>query len=188
MKPENLTAQESLDIITAMIREAKGNVQRNNFFFLLWGWVVMLANLGMFMLMQMGYRHPYVVWAITIPAWIITIVVGFRQGRRINSPTHFDKISGALWLSFSVVLFTIVAFGFKFNYLINPLILTLCAIPTFVSGVILKFRPLLVGGTLFWLFGIAGFLVAREYQPLVGAVAITCGYLIPGYMLRSVKA
>ena len=32
---ENMTANESLEIITTMIREAKGNVQRNNFFFLL---------------------------------------------------------------------------------------------------------------------------------------------------------
>lgn len=188
MKTENLTAQESLDIITTMIREAKGNVQRNNFYFLLWGWVVMLANLGMFTLIQMGYPHPYVVWAITIPAWILTLIMGFRQGRKSSSPSHFDKISGTLWLSFGVVVFTVVGFGFKLNYQINPLIITLCAIPTFVSGVILKFKPLMVGGVLFWLFGIAGFLVAREYQPLVGAVAITCGYLIPGYMLRNVKS
>ena len=75
MKHESgdLTAKESLDLITAMIHEAKGQVQRNNFFFLLWGWVVVLANLGMYALYQIAYSRPYVVWLITIPAWIFTL-------------------------------------------------------------------------------------------------------------------
>ena len=38
-EPGDLTARESLDLIAAMIRQAKGNVQRNNFYFLLRGCV-----------------------------------------------------------------------------------------------------------------------------------------------------
>ena len=72
-EPGDLTARESLDLIAAMIRQAKGNVQRNNFYFLLWGWVVVLANLGMYTLQIVKYEHPYVVWVITIPAWTFTL-------------------------------------------------------------------------------------------------------------------
>ena len=187
VKQENLTAQESLDIITSMVREAKGKIQRNNFFFLLWGWVVMLANIGMFTLTKLDYAYPYIVWAITLPVWIFSMVAAFRRGRKNHSITHFDRISGTLWLCFGVIVFTLTGFGFKLNYQINPLILTLCAMPTFVSGVILKFRPLMVGGVLFWILGIVSFLVAREFQPLIGAVAISCGYLVPGYMLKNIK-
>lgn len=71
-QPEKLSARESLDIITVMIQEAKGNVQRVNFYFLLWGWVVTIAHLGMYILMQLEYERPYVAWIITIPAWIAT--------------------------------------------------------------------------------------------------------------------
>jgi hypothetical protein len=184
---ENLTAQQSLAIITAMIHEAKGRARKNAFHFLLWGWVIVVANLGMYTLTKLGYPYPYAVWGITIPAWIISMYKGFKQEREKQASTHFDKVTLGLWISFGITVFTIVAFGHKLNYQINPLIITVSAIPTFVSGVLLKFKPIMFGGAAFWVFGIIGFLTPVETQPLIGAVAILCGYLVPGYLLRSKK-
>ena len=89
MKPdsENLTARESLDLIAAMIQEAKGNMQRNNFFFLLWGWVVMGANLGIYILDKLDYTHPYAIWMITIPAWIYTLYRVPLRTKEPNAPS-----------------------------------------------------------------------------------------------------
>jgi hypothetical protein len=186
MKEENpLTAQESLDIITSMIREAKGNMKRNGFYFLLWGWVIIVANLGMYTLQKIGYEHYYVVWAITVPAWIISLVRGYRQGRAERITTHLDTVSMWLWLTFGVTIFTLVAFGSKINYELNPVILTISAIPTFLSGVVIRFKPLVFGGVSFWVFGIICFLTPQETQPLIGAVAILCGYIVPGYLLKT---
>lgn len=189
MSPENqnLSAKQSLDIIASMILEAKGNVQRNNFYFLLWGWVVVLANLGMYGLTLAGYTRPYIVWAITIPAWIYTLYKAFRTNRTAHSTTHFDRISGYLWICFGVTIFIVVAFGFRINFQINPVILIITAMPTLVSGVILRFRPLILGGVAFWIGGIICFLVPMTTQPLVGAVTIVLGYLVPGYILKGRK-
>jgi hypothetical protein len=43
----------------------------------------------------------------------------------------------------------------------------------------------MIGGILFWVFGIISFLVPNEMQSLAGAVAILCGYLVPGYILKN---
>ena len=51
----------------------------------------------------------------------------------------------------------------------------------------IRFKPLIAGGLVFWAFGIVCFLVSREFQPLVGAAAIIGGYLIPGYLLKNSK-
>ncbi len=186
MKTEDqLTAQQSLDIITSMIREAKGNVQRNGFYFLLWGWIVVIANLGMFVLMQMNYPYPYIVWSITVPAWVWSIVRGFRHEKVARTTTHLDKVTGWLWVCFGITVFTLVAFGRHINWSLNPVILTVSAIPAFVSGAIIRFKPLMLGGAAFWVFGIISFLVPANVQPLVGAVAVLCGYLVPGYLLNS---
>lgn len=186
MEPSNeLTANQSLELISSMIREAKGRVQANSFYYLLWGWVILLANLGMFTLDRMDFERPYLVWLITIPAWIISIVWGFRQRKSARTSTHFGRVSTALWISLGVVIFTLVVFGREINYQLGPIILVISAIPTLTSGVILKFRPLVVGGMLFWIAGIVSFLLPREFQPLVGALAIACCYLVPGYMLKN---
>ena len=180
----DLTAHQSLDLITSMIREAKGNVQRNNFYFLFWGWIIVFANLGMFTLTLLNYDRPYIVWLITIPAWIYTLITVFRKEKSAVAFTHFDRISGRLWLSYGVTIFILVAFGAKINFQLNPVILTISAVPTLVSGVILRFRPFVLGGIAFWIAGIVTFVCPFTYQPLVGAIAIVAGYIIPGYLLK----
>ena len=184
---ENLSPQESLSLIQAMIARAKGNVQKVSFYFLLWGWVVVVANLGMFILEQSGYRHPYLVWLITIPAWVLSFIKTYSNRKQRGAVSHFDTITLSLWTCFGIVVITLVLFGFQINYQLNPLILLLTAIPTFVSGIILKFKPLVIGGILFWFFGSVSFLVPVSYQPLIGAIAIVLGYLVPGYLLKRKK-
>jgi hypothetical protein len=185
MKSDNpMTAQESLDLIATMIQEAKGNMRRNGFYFLLWGWVIVVANLGMYVLQKFDVPYPYAMWLITIPAWIISFVRGYREGKAQRIVTHLDTVTMWLWLTFGITIFTLVAFGSKINFQLNPVILTITAVPTFLSGIMIRFRPLVWGGVSFWIFGIISFLVPRETQPLVGAVAILCGYLVPGYLLK----
>jgi hypothetical protein len=181
---ENMSPAESLDLITEMIHQAKGNVQKNSFYFLLWGWVVVLANLGMFTLTLLEYPRPYIVWAITIPAWLVSMYYGFRQGKSESKSTHLDRISAALWICYATSIFTLIGFGYKINFQLNPVIVLFSAVPTFVSGIILRFKPLLVGAVCLWVLGIIGFLVPMYIQPLVGAGAIVIGYLVPGYILK----
>lgn len=180
-----MTAQESLDLITRMIRQTQHNVQRSTYYFLLWGWVIVLSHAGAYALLLMDYRRPYLVWLLTIPAWILTFYRSWRQARTARSVSHFDHITWALWTGFGICLFTLIAFGYKINFQLNAVILLLCALPTSVTGVILRFKPLIWGGVYFWLCGIACFLLPASWQHVVGIIAIVSGYLVPAYMLRN---
>jgi hypothetical protein len=182
---ETFTPIQSLELITRMIEQAKGNAQRNSFHFLLWGWVIIVANIGMFALYQIDYERPYIVWLITIPAWLVTLYKVFTGRTEASYSTHLGTISTSLWLSYGVTIFTLVAFGAKINFQISPLILLITAVPTFVSGIIMKFNWLKFGGLTFWLGGIISFMLPLSSQPLVAAVCILLGYLIPGYRLKS---
>ncbi|HYI77954.1 MAG TPA: hypothetical protein VEW65_10065 [Chryseolinea sp.] len=182
---QTLTAAESLDIIAKMIQEAKGNVKRNSIYLLLWGFVTVAANLGMFIFIQIDYPRPYLIWLITIPAWIATLFIAFKQGKSKQTTSHLDTINASLWFSYGVTILAIVGFGFKINYQINPIVLVMSAVPAFVSGVIIKFRPLMLGGIFYLIFGVVCFLVDGPWQYLVGAIAVTAGFLIPGFMLQN---
>jgi len=59
----------------------------------------------------------------------------------------------------------------------------LAAMPTFISGVIIRFRPLIIGGITFWILALLAHFSAA-FAPLAVPVAMLTGYLIPGYMLR----
>ena len=185
METENpiLSTQESLDIITRMIKQARGNVSRSSIYLILWGSVAAIANIGVAILLWLGHPHPYFVWLITIPAWIATFVINHRHRSNAMTRSHLDTVNMFLWYSYGVLVFTLVGFGYKINYQLNPVILLVSAVPAFVSGIMTKYRPLIVGGILFWVFGIICFLVSGPWQYLVGAVAVSCGHLIPGLML-----
>jgi hypothetical protein len=178
-----LSTQQSLDIITRMIIEARGNVKRSSIYLVMWGSVAAIANIGIAILMWLDYRHPHFVWLITIPAWIATFVISHKQGREATTRSHLDRVNMYLWYSYGVVVFTLVAFGYKINFQINPVILLVSACPALVSGIVTKYRPLVVGGILFWVFGVICFLVTGPWQNVVGATAVICGHLIPGLML-----
>lgn len=182
---KNLTIQESLQIITTMIHEAKGSVKRNSFYLLLWGWVVVIANFGMFTLIQMHYSKPYLVWLIAIPAWLASFYKGFKDSREATTITHLGTIIMWLWISFGIIITTIIFFGSKINYQISPLVLLITAIPTLGCGAVTRFRPLVIGGIIFWVAGIIAFLLPLPFQPLVSAIAFIAGYLLPGYLIRN---
>ena len=180
-----LSSEESLEIITSMIQTAKGNVKGSSFYFLLWGWVVVLADLGHFYLMEFtSYQHPYIVWLIAIPAWIVSWVYGYKTSETGSVRTYSDGLIMWCWAAFTFSIVVIIFSG-KFGTLIPPIILVFTGFATFMSGLILKFKPLILGGSSFWIFAPMAFYVTPSYALLVSAVAIVVGYMIPGYMLRS---
>jgi len=182
---DSMTAQQSLDIITSMIRQTKANVSKNSFYFLLWGWTIALANLGVYLSIKFHVLdNPTIIFIVTIPAAIVSAVYGMRQGRNATASTLLDSINMWLWVCFGITCFTLVYFGSRINWQINPIIITCCAGPTFVTGIMLKFKPLIVGGIAFWFFGVACFLVPSELQFLIASLAVIVGYIIPGHMLR----
>jgi len=185
---ENLTPSQSLDLIQSMIRQAQGNMLNNSFYFILWGWTVVIANIGVYILFQFTeVPYPHLMWLIAIPAWIVTMVHGSRQGKLPGKTTHLDRVNMWLWISYGLCILPFVVFMQKINYNVNPVILLLTSLPTFLGGIMLRFRPLILGGISFYLFAIVCFVVSPLNQYLVGAVAITCGYLIPGYLLRATR-
>jgi Flp pilus assembly protein TadB len=184
-KNDNLSAQESLNLISSMIQQAKGNMRKSSFYFLLWGWTVAIANLGVYILIKFtDVSNPFLMFGITIPSAIISVVYGARQEKQKIAPTILDSINKWLWIGFGITCFIFAFFGQRMSWQINPVIITMCAVPTFISGIMLRFKPLMIGGVIFWLSGVILFLVPAETQFLLAAIAVILGYLIPGYMLK----
>lgn len=187
-KNDNLNAQQSLELITNMIRQTQGNVSGSSFYFLLWGWVITICNFGMYGLLKIT-TPPYaaIVWTLCIPAWIITMIYGAKQDKSRPLTTHLDKISMWLWIGLGISIIPACVFGAKINWMVNPVILMQVGLATFVSGIIIRFRPLVFGGITFWIAATLCYLVSPTDQYLVGGIAVILGYLVPGYMLRKIN-
>ncbi len=187
MAHNELTEKESLELITSMIQQTKNNYkQEGSFYFLLWGWVIMLANFSHYYLaVHTSYPHPYVVWLITLPAAVVTIVFSVRSARKARVVSHLDRLYGRVWMGVAVGIVIVLVFMKDVNYMHNAIIILLSGIGTYLSGSILKFKPLIYGGIVLMVASMVAFNVSVADQYLVGGISIFAGYLIPGYLLRN---
>ncbi|MBY0435852.1 MAG: hypothetical protein K2U26_17290 [Cyclobacteriaceae bacterium] len=186
-KNDSLSAQQSLDVITSMIRQAQGNVSRSSFYFLLWGWVIAICNLGMYFMYKLHFypRYAPYIWLLVLPTYLAMFIYGRKQEKDRIVKTHLDQISKWLWISMAITIAPAWLFGDKLNWMINAVIMMPIGAATFVSGIIIRFKPLLYGGILFWVAGITCYFLPPIDQILAGGIAVVLGYLIPGYMLRN---
>lgn len=185
MEDKEISKEESLELITEMIGQAKRNFAKGgSFYFLLWGWVVLFANLGHYLLAYFGYQHPYIVWMAIIPAGIASMVYGARVDRRVKVKSHLDRMYGYIWLGVFICVLIIIYFMKDLNFNVNAVILSFAGLGTFLSGLMLRFSPLVLGGIALWISSIVAFHFSTSDQYLVGAVGILAGYLIPGYLLK----
>ena len=181
-----MTGQESLRIITEMINKTKVNISQGSFHLLFWGWLLIICSLSAWILEKFaGYSHAYYVWFLVIPGAFVSMIYGYVNGRKARVHTYADMLYMWTWIGFllaSIVLFVVQA---KNMQAITSYILLLAGFPTFMSGFIIKFRPLIVGGLCFWIIALLVNFAGPSLAPLGTPVAVLIGYLIPGYMLKN---
>lgn len=180
--------KEKLDIIYDMIENSKNQIRENGFFYLLWGWLVLIASLSHFFMMKMGIIYSYLAWPVIMTVgMVISIIAGIRMGKKAGHKTHIDNAIIYLWYGFFFAILVILALsaGRKISWEVsNAIIIVMYGLGTFVSGGILKFKPLIIGGISCWIIALGIFVVPGEYMLLLVALSIIIAYLIPGYLLR----
>ena len=180
-----LTPAQSLDVINQMVAQAKRSFQRSNFFFLLWGVLLAVAGIADHYLRANGFQTNGAVWGIASAiGGVVSAVYGYRQGKKQGVSTLMDRVQAAIWGTFAITMVLIIIGTVSQQINPNPYILLLTGLPTFATGALIRFRPLMFGGVVFWAFGILSFFFLHEYSSLVFAAAIVFGYLIPGLLLR----
>lgn len=188
---DNFSPQQSLALIQDMISKTKSNLSENKFYFLLWGWTSFVAIIGQFVLKVIfEYERHYLVWLVTLPAVIITVLYSAKRNKKPPVKTYVGESMSDLWtgvgVSFFILSFIITnSPGGWLNAW--PLFILFYGLGTFVSGRILKFNPLIAGGIFNWVLAIISIFVHFDYQLLLAAGAILTSYIIPGHLLGQYK-
>jgi hypothetical protein len=189
MQDEKLTGNESLQVIHAMINKAKNQFSENGHLYLLWGWVVLICSVAQFILLHyFHYDKHYIVWMVTWAALVYQFIYIYRRERRTKVTTYTDDIIKFVWIAF-VILMGLFYFLYMrvlagdFYKFISPGFLALYGMPTFLSGVILRFRPLVIGGIACWILSGLSTFIGYDYQLLLLGLAVIVAWIIPGYIL-----
>lgn len=185
---QNFSAEQSLKVIQFMIQQAKQDVLKNSFYFLLWGWLVFITAILHFVLMKFtDIDQSYLVWNIMWIGVVASIVKGIKEGRSEKVKTYlgdtmkyFGFCMAIIYCSFAFIFGKYDLWHYSF-----PFYILIYAAACFFMGSMMRFPLLKWTGLLCLPIMIVSVFVAYEWQLLLLALAVLISYIIPGHMLSA---
>lgn len=187
MEKEMFDEKASLNVIQKMISQSQQNFSDNAVFYLVWGWVISICAAIQYLIITFSLDiNGMYFWAAGIAgAATFTVYMSIKLANEKPTKTFIDRIISGFWMGSSGVFIILMLVAINSNWLIiYPLMIAVYGWGILTSGIILKFRPLIIGGILnFFIAGVSVFVVSKEILLLL-ILALICSFIIPGYMLK----
>lgn len=187
MEEKPLSEKESLELITGMISKARNHYHESGTSALLWGFANMICFvLAYFKVEDFGFGIPF------NPFWLLGITalfqIYFSKKEKVSKATvtYMDEAHRYVWIAFGITISILtIAGGFAdIGYIVLPMLLLIFGIPTFISGAIKKFNPLVIGGIICWILSVVCMFYRGSGVYLLVALGACCAWVIPGLILR----
>ena len=195
-KKKKFSPEESLSLISEMINNVKGEYRQNAFYFLFWGWIITLSCIthftGIRILLHFEMYNKigllsFINWGIFIISGVV-IQYWYRARKPKKALSLYNKFFNVLWQIGGLAMIVSAFISINFNVYPVLIILVITAMSTLVTGIVIRFTPLILGGIVFFIASLVSTYFLYEYSLIVSAVAIILGYIIPGYLLKNSKS
>jgi hypothetical protein len=184
MEEKNITEQESLAIIQGMIAKTKQHLNDRSKFFFLWGFAVLVCSIAQYIMLKKQMINTQQVWIAMPIIAIIHIMIAVKDSKTKQLKTHNDMAIQSLWTALGISFFLLAFLSFRISFNIFPFLILFYGIGTFVTGKIIQFKPLIVGGIACFILSILITYITGPEQLLILALSIVVSYIIPGILLK----
>ncbi len=124
------------------------------------------------------------IWLLLLLALIPQIYFAIKEKREKGFTGHDEKTMNFVWTSFTVCIFITAFYNSRWGGESSAsLIMMLYGIPTFITGGIFKFKPMIVGGIVCWLFSAISIYTPFKMDMLLMAACGLFAWVIPGTIL-----
>jgi hypothetical protein len=188
MEDKSLSGEESLQLITKMINQARNHYYESGLGALLWGFTnVICFTLAYLDATVKWFNMPFNPFYLMLITFILQFYFDRKEKKYKAVVTYKDEAHQYIWLAFgiSVLVLTIAGAFAGIGYITLPLLLLLFAIPTFITGCINKFPPFIIGGITCWILCAISFFLHSYFTYLLVACGAGIAWIIPGFILRA---
>lgn len=188
MEKTSFTPEESLLLITKTIEETKERFKENGHILILWGCLIFIVISSQYVLSAVGlYKKFDIAWTnILYSVGVIYTLIYSRRENKKNIPkTVLSNLVGIMGWVVGLNFFVLaVFFGNHFGGALAPIFLILFAFFLIMIGILIKSKPIAIGGLLSNLIGFATFLVHPDYYGFSLMLGAVVGFIIPGILLN----
>ena len=208
IQPEKkLSEKESLNLIAQMINKAKDSCHDTGIAAIMWGAVIAICSLVRLSEIHFGYELPFDIYWLTFTAVSPQIYFTVKEKKQRKAKAYGDVFFDNLWMAFGICIFLMIFITSSIYNELKPMaeeyqklsgrsvpfhiyefsssfFLLLYGLPTFVTGVSMKFKPMLWGGLLCWVCCIITLYTTIKIDLILIAVSSIFAWFIPGLIME----
>jgi len=189
---DSFDENQSLQVIKEMIQVSQKKLKNDGVLFILWGWIIFYNYISWYVINEivttyqiyMGFE--YFAKGLVVFAFAFTIYYIFRKSKKVT--TYIGISLRYVWISLIICLSLVNLIIFnvihEFNAALqHPVFMVFMAFAVVVTGGILRYKLIILGGAVFGLLAYLCTYLSIEKQMLIEAVAWLIAFIIPGHYL-----
>lgn len=188
MEDKVLTEKESLDLISQMIRNTRSRLEDNSGIpFLIWGYTTVIVAVIVWSLVTTSgnYLWHWLWFAIPVFGGTLWLLHNKKQlNNRSRVITFVDRAISHVWMVFGIASFMISIISFLTYIPILFIVLLTMGMATAITGLIIRFKPIIFSGFIGILFSPLCVIVRDTSSILIFAAVFVLMMVIPGHMLN----
>jgi hypothetical protein len=185
MEQNTMNENESLKLITEMIGKAKSSYHSNGTSAIMWGVVIFFCSIFSFLQMQFQFDIGFSIWWLMWVALVPQFVMIFRTRKNKNFVSYEETTMSYVWWAFGAMIIMMMFFNSYYRPSHSEsLFLMLFGLPTFITGGMFRFKPMIIGAMICWILFAVSLYTELKINLLLMALAALSAWLIPGIILR----
>lgn len=189
---ESLNEAQSLLVIKEMIKVSKNKLKQDGILFIVWGWVLFFVSTTGYieraLALTFGIKKVLNVFGVALPliALIFSVYYLIIESKKVQ--TYIGISLRYVWISLFVCMVLVNLIQFNVLHSINfelqhPIYMVLMAFAVTVTGGILRYRLIIIGGVIFGILAFTASYLKLQEQLLVESAAWIISFIVPGHIL-----
>jgi hypothetical protein len=184
MEDKEFSYEESIRLIDSMIKKAKRSYVTKGLASIVWGMLIIVCSLVTWAQIQLSFDIGFDIWLLLFFAIIPQIYFSVKEKRQRKFESLEGESISYVWTAFGVAIFIVSFYNSRYgSNESSTLFMVLYGIPTFITGGMMKFKPMIFGGLVCWLFSIISVYTPVKIDLLLMAGCGLFAWLIPGIIL-----
>ena len=179
------STEKQIETINNVINSTKENLKPISVNFIFWGLLITLMSLFHYAFPSLIHSSQLLYWTVLpLIGMILTVYYNIKIRKKAGYETYLSRVIKIIWGVFNLswIYIIVLSFTLKSFHPVPP-ILFLLSLILIITGLIIKFKPVILGGIFLTIFTFYLNFNPEFNLLLVNVVGVSLGMLVPGLSL-----
>ena len=186
-----MKTEEQIKLINDTINKTKEQLRPYGFNFIFWGLFLNVMSIIHYLFPSFIQQTDYSATIYWVGLPLLGMIYMTRWNIKIEKKQGYETIMSRtirfIWTVFGFGWLLIALSSIRLEFAVAPMILFLLGLVLTMTGMIIKFKPVTIGGMVLFVFVFNVFIDPDQNFLIVNMIGVTLGLLIPGILFSRMK-